>query len=570
MNTKITLLCLFAWICAVPILGQSEQDYGLIYARSSVSYIVINNNISQQHKQLLDAHWPTLITQTRDRFDLNPIPTVSLQPPASLSSSILSELQAQRVPNQLMAFWWNRKPDGSFDIERVGDRGVYNATDRELMQYEGDIRGMAKVRDQGQALIGKSLIIVLEFQSVQTYEEYYNRRDSIGRATATRNNTQFTPVERVYRGYMADVTARRYRLQFSPEIQDHFYGQLWLDGTEPATEIEARKAKFESFDFPIVLDGTETFKAQGRARLDGQQGTGQLIQMIDQMRVGSAPVTMEGFFLKMVEDAKTKIDEKLESEISVRASLFATKPLQAKIGTKEGLRIDSRYFVYEYVQNKQGETLMRRTGVIRAKEVSNNKKVATGNTTPSTFYQITGKKLDPGMLLEEKNEIGLFVGVLYGESEAGGLSLTADYMASKITHVGHFTGFFVTGTATFSNRMYYGQDYSFLRLGLGLRKDHYLVKFVRVGIGLEGGFESATYSGNEEAYANTWYGTPTLEVGLHLRHDVQLIARANYFVWLGAPTDTEGNEFSATWSELFPGRGLSNTFSPQFGFRVNL
>lgn len=100
-------------------------------------------------------------------------------------------------------------------------------------------------------------------------------------------------------------------------------------------------------------------------------------------------------------------------EIATEAKIISVKPVKARIGTKEGDIKKYYYKAYEYQKDKNGNTQMIEVGTLRAKKVRNNYHTKTTiETKPSTFKQIQGKKIEPGMVLKQTTPItnGIMIG----------------------------------------------------------------------------------------------------------------------------------------------------------------
>lgn len=92
-------------------------------------------------------------------------------------------------------------------------------------------------------------------------------------------------------------------------------------------------------------------------------------------------------------------------DFRVRVPLLYTKPIRAKVGLKEGLSKGQRWVLLETVE-KDGIPMQVHRGFVRADSIVDNRGIATGNTKPSTFYQIQGKKPEPGMLMVLQDDQG--------------------------------------------------------------------------------------------------------------------------------------------------------------------
>lgn len=95
-----------------------------------------------------------------------------------------------------------------------------------------------------------------------------------------------------------------------------------------------------------------------------------------------------------------------------RVPLLSTKPIRGKVGKKEDLSKGQRWALRETVE-KNGKAIQVHRGFVRADSIVDNRGVATGNTKPSTFYQIQGKKPEPGMLMVWQDDLGIIIRAAY-------------------------------------------------------------------------------------------------------------------------------------------------------------
>jgi len=84
------------------------------------------------------------------------------------------------------------------------------------------------------------------------------------------------------------------------------------------------------------------------------------------------------------------------------------------LGTKENLKIDNRFFVFENVQNELGEVVKKKRSTMRVRKVGNNDGVSTGNSARSVLYKIGPGKAKEGMLVEQNEDSGVGISVGYG------------------------------------------------------------------------------------------------------------------------------------------------------------
>lgn len=570
---RVCFLCLFVWSqCFNSLFSQIGGEE--VYARRSISLVGVDNNLNATYQGYLKTAWQGYMKGVGDRYDYNPLLNPFIQPLDTGRQALSQALSTADIPEELIAYWWDRQPDGSFKLDRVADRGLYDATDQDVNLASQGVRGLDAVRDQGERLIGNSMVVVFSFKDVQTYQEIYDAQDQRKRELARSNGTTFEPVSRSYRGFKGIVDINILQLDYSAQVQDDFYGKLWINADDDPLTKTKRQAEFEAYPFALKPYKSMSAKVEGRETIkekSSSQDEGTLSGLIGTL-ANTGPKTMESLFAEMVNDAKTKAMGMLKREFAVATALVNTKPLQAKIGMKEGLHIDTRYFVYEY-REVNGERVKKRVGVVRAdKNIADNRRRARGNTKPSTFYKITGKRLDPGMLMEEHDDIGFEVHGFGGDFfEIGGGGIRAGYNISKFFQGSFPTQFYITGMLEFEGGEYNSpffvtDEFSFSRFGFGVRKDHYLIPFVRVGAGLDIGNEVASPEGNDDVDYNAWFGSPRVEFGIHVWHNVQLVATANYYVWVSSVKDQDDREITDSWTDVFPGR---NGASISFGVKAD-
>lgn len=559
----------FRWLslflCAILAMNSSQAQSN-IYQRSSVSYGLVGNNIPSELKTQMNGDWTSKSQFVATRFDLNKISTRILSPTEVTDEKIKQAIIDQKIGNQLIGFWWARGENGTFSIDTVAKRGRYNATDGDVMAASSSAIGDAKMYDVGEEMIAKSFYLVGAIKSFSTYEDYYDGIDAKRRATARENKTDFEPIERVYRGYFAKMDAYMFQLDFSDSIRTLFYENLWISPGDPAELIAERKAAFDAFEFPMnQVNKSSNNSIYGREKRNRTDYNGNPLP----------PSPMSILFSNLISASKSKIDEKMLSDdrFNIKTTLFATNPLQAKIGTKEGLHIDTRYFVYEFKENLKGERKQVRRAVIRARSVSRNKGLASGNTETSEFYMITGKQLDPGMLLEEHDDKGIFISGYGGVTSIGGGGARADLLISKFGQTGqpgwNLTAFIEGENDEYTNPLATPTEFSFSRIGGGVRKDFYFIPYVRVGVGLEGGLESADYEDNpleDEGFVQAFFVRPNIEAGVHIWHSIQVIMNIHTHGYFN-PTYANEDEIDVKWSEFFEDRKGPTVF---FGVRYNL
>lgn len=554
-------LLFFSAICAKAQHAESsgklikDDPVSADYRRSSITYLLVETNTNSNNQRIKTAMSKLNIP---DKFNDNNLVKRSfgvsrferdtemdflsqalsrkIMPESSLS--IISDaLAEEKIANEVIAKWWSRKDDGTFGVELLQERGAYDATDAEVIAARAGVRGMTRVMDAGEELLNKSYILVFDFYNIKTMEQYYNDVDENRRETASKRETGFTPVDRTMEGYRTDLMAHLFRIDYNDSVSAVFYQELWINpDLDNKQTWDSKKKRFNDFDFPIeYITSVKTSQqsAQSKKASFGKKTDDQLFEkMVEQG----------------IEEVLFQLSTKYE-DFRVKTAVYATRPIRAKIGLKEGLSVDQRYFVYEYELNTTGEAVPVKKGVIRAKNnISDNRQVASGETKPSRFYQVAGSRIEQGMLLQQKNDFGVGVTIGYGIDNmvlGSGLWLMAEINMSQM--LGRAGKQWSPGIKLYVDASFDGIDDDDLPLSIlsitgGLSKDMFLMRNVHLTPFLGIGFESASANEDGTIYTNTvpvdlvseeeilytLFASAGVRLGINLRHNIQLLPSFNY------------------------------------------
>lgn len=376
--TLLFLLCSVLYASAQAKIGDLVSSK---YDRNSVSYIYImrggdGDNYVNQFRRTMH------ISQ---KYDVNNIQTTELyfqlnRPSVVSQQSIINALNSKLVGKEIISFIYNRSSDGTFNDKVITSRGKYNAKDQDVK-----IAQASKVRDLslewGEPLVNSSYIVVLDFT------KFYTTKDKKGKIT-----------------YNANVTAHAYKLIADRDVLDNFYEKAWADESSSEEEKKAARRAFDELSFS--LEHISTVTVSGSSSGD------------------------DASYLNACHSAYRSAVFELENAIPAwqTASAFIAKhPLRAKIGTKEGVTNGQLFRTYSYKEDKNGNLVSVKRGYVRATKVANNTGVATGNTTPSQFYQISGfTNVQEGYTLKQKNDLKLGVALTCGYSPYLGIRIGID------------------------------------------------------------------------------------------------------------------------------------------------
>jgi len=288
--------------------------------------------------------------------------------------------------------------------------------------------------------------------------------------------------------------------------------------------------EFEKAEFPFIFK-----KRQYTTATATQYNPGQVLapkvqktdeQLIDDM-------------VKMSMEAVLTTIENQNQDFRVKAMVSDVKPISAKIGKKEGLKFDQRYFVMENRTRNNGDIYSKRVAVVKSMKVVDNRHVTTGQTQSSAFYQIAGGKVDNyGMFLQQKNDIGMN---LYLGTTTGGLpgfEGRLEYYISKAFGGAKSGGRFLTSWKVYVGGGYsqdyyeigdFDDDFTFTRFSVGIAKDFYPLHFLHWGPFVGYGLESASWETGGEDELSTDFIEAGLRIGFNLTHNIQLMGSATSY-----------------------------------------
>lgn len=377
------------------------------YRRSSLYLLMIEDN----SKPLADTIKRSFMAQgTPEKFNdhnlkdkLIPVSSTLPRP----DSAIIAYLNSKGVAKDMVAKWFKRDPKtGTFGMDLIAERGFYNASDLDVKKAKASKRGMAVIGDAGEELIKNTFVVVCDFKYINKEEMADNVSAGLllagGLATAITGDKTYQNIgtaaavgaQVAGKGYVVKTTVYLSQLVWDDSTAAVFYNDLWND---PSAPDAARKSAFEQSNlFKLKYVGSGTAYADVQSSIFSGKSNEELIAMATKEATEKALLKLE----KQYETFRTK------------TPLYAVSPPVAKIGLKEGLRGQDRYFVFEKVLTEDGKTKYKKVGSIRVKGsyIFDNRYVATGEPTDvsklTRFYQPSGRKLMPGMLIQQRPDPG--------------------------------------------------------------------------------------------------------------------------------------------------------------------
>lgn len=452
-----------------------------------------------------------------DRYDINRIPTRYITVngqrsytdkegnaiAADRTQQIADFLNTENTGLEIISYLFNRNPqNGQLSLERLYQRGVYNATDENIHVSQATKRGEADLREAGFRLIDRSYILVYDYANIG-YE--YRKGSGIN--------------EGDYYWY-ATPAAYLFKIEWNEELQTKLF-DCWIDENTSSFEIGRRKKAFQSLRIPVKF----VMKAEDNdfAVATGIEAQQQKVAK-GEKRTYSNEDLKNAAFTNLIYKAADILGEKIESkhtDFHIQNTLYAVRPLRAKIGKKENVRVNDRYFVYEYRMSDDGTVGKSRRGVIRAtNRIADNRKVATGDTPTTEFIQLAGRKLAEGMSIEEKHSLyfNLDLGYRYGNLEGGYIGLSTNLYAARAASHNAMMGVTVGKDAVTVTLDY----------GFGLRGNNFDI-YPYIGAGLDSFLsdkdeDTSSTSSNRRA----WLAQGGVRFDLNIYYPVQLFGAVEY------------------------------------------
>lgn len=489
------------------------------YQRNSISkmYISYGDRFDNMVGQYVSN-----VVNFGEKFDKNEIGISSLRSNKKRgeagSLAIVNSLNQQGVGRSILSYWFQRDSNGKMSYDLVQQRSLYNINAKDLMENEG--AEVQLLQDMGDKLINNSYVVVFDLKKCEKKE------------------TKDKKTGKVSVSYQAEMAAYAYQLDFTEDMLNQLYETTWIRDNDDAKTKAAKKKAFDEFVAPMKSAGATVVRYSAKTEQEAINGT----------------------FNRILHNLEKSIDA-----WQVKTDIVSTHPITARIGTKENLKNGDRYKVFAYkeatARTAQGTdtTVLRkvRYGFVRATTIADNAGKITDKDMPtSRFYQIHGRHLEEGMLLQEAKD--LKIGVDLGVRPIGGVSLVyldIDYLM-HINNMGMtqylklFGGFDFGEIKAIPENPYIGvgSNRSFLDFGIGYGFGIPLTRLFEVQPYIKGGFDSMSTSDSDniaeddEGSFGTFFGEVGAMVSVQPIHCVRIFVQADYSLRFGGkwyPTEVE-------------------------------
>ncbi len=434
-----TAVMLFLLLLPNTLLGQDtgtatvrENNPLRNYLRPSISVLYIYRGDDSKIKETIKAIRAKGISR---KFDVNETSTdlIEFDMEAPIDTLELKRYLEENFAREIVSNWFPRfiSEEEGYSMDVIAERGMFSATDADVIASRSSVRQEAMLKDAGLNLIDRSYILIYDITSLETTKEG---------------------------DWIANCDAYIYKLDWSEEVSETFY-QQWGN---PNAISETH--------FPVELVSAikDAKQLKGLMGSESRSSEGVIITTRAQRLAESIYENADIYAAQFVEDFKAK------------APVYSIRPITSKLGEKEGVRPERRYFIYQLEADEQGDVLAKRRGVVRASnKIAKNDSIATGDSELTRFYQIQGGKIYEGMLMQENPDFGIAFGGYFTFNEAGAF---AEYNITKLISQ-FFPNNPILGGSVFIRGGYpFGQkqesDQQRLYVGFGVLKEFNFMRFL--------------------------------------------------------------------------------------------
>ena len=335
------------------------------------------------------------------------------------------------IGKEVFGNMFSRTSDGNMSWDKLMEAANYSATDNQALSAKESKNSANEMEAIANELVKRSYYVVYNIKSIKTYEQVYNDIDASLKALSIKTKKPFKPTPRTQEGWQIDFNYFIYKLVWDDATVNDFGDKAWLDAstTDPAERAKKITA-FENYEFKfeLALSGGSTANASQSNNPEVYKNAKffKIVRKSMDQLLAELPSSMQDV---MVFKGGREIED-----FKMRAPIFQEKPITVKLGTKEGLYYDERFFVYEMEQDKEGKTVKKRRGVLRTSNIADNSMIATGTSPASKFRQQGGKKLYQGTLVELYEDYGYGFSIGYGllDNFIGGATVSAEVRIPRL------------------------------------------------------------------------------------------------------------------------------------------
>jgi hypothetical protein len=304
---------------------------------------------------------------------------------------IQSYLTKEKCANLLVAKWFNRQQDGSFDWNLIAERGVFNASFLETKSAQSSSDGQALLKTAGFELIGNTFVVINQFNFYANEPVARIIRDAAREEVLKSTVGQPQMIidkankgvdqlyEKTKEGYSIFATSYLYKLVWNDSISTIFFTDMYFE--KGGLDNKKKEAFDNSELFKLVFVGDE--RASGLVTFSlGEKRTEEQIITLSTKRI--------------IDKVYAKLQKKYDV-FKTKTPLYTGYPITAKIGMKEGLEGGEKFDVLEQnIDPKTGVATYISVGTIKVdKNLIWDNTIKDGEAAPIVEAVAEGKEAKP-------------------------------------------------------------------------------------------------------------------------------------------------------------------------------
>lgn len=306
-------------------------------------------------------------------------------------------LKQNEVAKKMVAKWFNRQEDGSFNTELVEKRGLYDASALKTSEANMSTKGSSLLRDAGEELIDKTFLTVsrVNFVSNEPVAKLiYVAALEASKELPMGQSLAAKAAEKVYdktkEGYSVWTTTYLYQLKWNDSIQAIFYNNLWINKNSSDADKIAAFDKTDLFELEFV----------------GEEKSTSLVTFTLKKRTEEEIISLAT--VRNVDNVYAKLQKKYEV-FQPMVPLLTGYPITAKIGMKEGLEGGEKFEVLMPESDPDtGFLTYKKVGTIKVDKKSvwdnrynlSDEEESSDSALDRTTFK-GGKDYAPGMLIRQ-------------------------------------------------------------------------------------------------------------------------------------------------------------------------
>lgn len=406
---KRIFLFIYLGCLAVSSQAQHRQIEEVDYRRSSIYSVLINHTEQKLGTNIADIFSDMPLPDKYNDHDLSvKIITIDKKTPAQEKGQDF--LDANNVASHLVAKWFNRNPlTGVCDMQLVGSRGLYAASEMDRIKASKSLRGNALLEDAGEELIGNTFVLVNDIRYVDKEAQGQAAGaflqalgaiagaflgGNIGNAVSDLGNSLKSMMETL-KGFKVKVHTHLYRLQWNNEVADNFYATMYASESDSPKIRAEKKLAFEQ--------NRNLFKLE---YVGSQLSSGSDVSFMG-VNLDTPDEMIRKACIRAIDENVANLAKNFEP-FKIKVRLTSAEPIQAPIGMKEEITEKSKFEVLQTIV-KDNKTTYQRVAVIQPikgmiwdnRYMAEQENADGATLSYTSFKKISGGTILPGMLIRE-------------------------------------------------------------------------------------------------------------------------------------------------------------------------